>query len=189
MRVLFGGGYSYFIFISFRRDARIKTKAAQLSQNCLASKRIPGKDAIPFFTTFFLKIYKIYFYIVHALVTVLTGFLGSGKTTLLNDILSSKKHKLKIAIIENEAGAISIDHELLKHVDKEKGVYVMENGCMCCSAGGEGDELERILTKMITIMDDESYDYLVIETSGLVVINIYIFFHTGGFYSEQNCFF
>ncbi len=48
-------------------------------------------------------------------------------------------------------------------------VYVMENGCMCCSGGGEGDELERILSKMITIMDDESYDYLVIETSGLVV--------------------
>ena len=40
---------------------------------------------------------------------------------MLNDILSSKEHKRKIAVIENEAGAISIDHELLKHADKERG--------------------------------------------------------------------
>jgi G3E family GTPase len=39
---------------------------------------------------------------------------------------------------------------------------------MCCSSGGEGDELERVLNKMLDIMDDESYDYLIIETSGLV---------------------
>merc|ERR1719469_1374883 len=46
-------------------------------------------------------------------VTILTGFLGSGKTTLLNYILQEQREK-KIAVIENEFGAVSIDDELLK---------------------------------------------------------------------------
>jgi hypothetical protein len=44
---------------------------------------------------------------------VITGFLGSGKTTLLNHILSDKKHGKRIAIIENEFGAIDIDSSLV----------------------------------------------------------------------------
>ena len=46
-------------------------------------------------------------------VTILTGFLGSGKTTLLNRILS-ENHGKKIAVIENEYGAVSIDHLLVQ---------------------------------------------------------------------------
>ena len=38
-------------------------------------------------------------------VTILTGFLGSGKTTLLNHILT-ERHGQKLAIIENEFGAV-----------------------------------------------------------------------------------
>ena len=38
-------------------------------------------------------------------VTIITGFLGAGKTTLLNWILSSKEHKKRIAVIENEVSA------------------------------------------------------------------------------------
>jgi KaiC/GvpD/RAD55 family RecA-like ATPase len=47
-------------------------------------------------------------------VTILTGFLGSGKTTLLNHILNSKKMSgEKIAVIENEYGAVGIDNQVL----------------------------------------------------------------------------
>ena len=42
-------------------------------------------------------------------VTILTGFLGSGKTTLLNRILS-EEHGKRIAVIENEYGAVSYTH-------------------------------------------------------------------------------
>lgn len=46
-------------------------------------------------------------------VTVLTGFLGSGKTTVLNRILS-ENHGKKIAVIENEFGAVGIDDKLVE---------------------------------------------------------------------------
>ena len=45
-------------------------------------------------------------------VSIVTGFLGSGKTTLINYILT-EKHGKKIAIIENEFGAIDIDSRSL----------------------------------------------------------------------------
>ena len=46
-------------------------------------------------------------------VTVITGFLGSGKTTLLNRILS-ENHGKRIAVIENEFGAASVDDKLVQ---------------------------------------------------------------------------
>lgn len=45
-------------------------------------------------------------------VTILTGFLGAGKTTLLNRLLHEQR-SLRIAVIENEFGAVPIDSELL----------------------------------------------------------------------------
>merc|ERR1740121_3170503 len=63
-------------------------------------------------------------------VTILTGFLGSGKTTLLNYILREQQD-MKIAIIENEFGEISIDDDLLKQEKMEMAekIVVMDNGC------------------------------------------------------------
>ena len=46
-------------------------------------------------------------------ITILTGFLGSGKTTLLNRILK-ENHGMKIAVIENEFGAVGIDDKLVE---------------------------------------------------------------------------
>ena len=67
-------------------------------------------------------------------VTVLTGFLGSGKTTLLNHILTAK-HGQRIAVIENEFGAVGIDDSLLKRNMKEHTedeIIETLNGCICC---------------------------------------------------------
>lgn len=46
-------------------------------------------------------------------VTILTGFLGSGKTTLLNRILK-ENHGKRIAVIENEFGAVGVDDQLVE---------------------------------------------------------------------------
>ncbi|OWZ03130.1 Cobalamin synthesis protein [Phytophthora megakarya] len=106
-------------------------------------------------------------------VTILTGFLGAGKTTLLNRILLTEDQlPYKIMVLENELGAVSIDHTLLQAGGKEKdGIYVLKNGCMCCTArGGKGkggDELERILDYLLQLVEEQSFDYLVVETTGL----------------------
>lgn len=69
-------------------------------------------------------------------VTVLTGFLGAGKTTLLNYILRAK-HGWRIAVIENEIGAIGIDNQLIDSAGMttktEELVTLLDNGCLCCT--------------------------------------------------------
>ena len=83
-------------------------------------------------------------------VVVLTGFLGAGKTTLLNRLLrlhgknfsgaGSSKDGLKLAVIENEVGAVSVDDALLPKGARDAGaeeVIVMPNGCLCCRTRGD----------------------------------------------------
>ena len=85
-------------------------------------------------------------------VTIVTGFLGSGKTTLVNRVLASPDHGLRVLVIENELGAISIDHELIdrsRQAAMPEGLIVLKNGCMCCSGETPGSELERVLDKLL----------------------------------------
>lgn len=96
-------------------------------------------------------------------VTVLTGFLGAGKTTLLNRILS-ERHGLRIAVIENEMGAQSIDAGILLH-DSAEDIVQMDNGCLCCSVRGD---LRRALETLAErrAHGQLAFDCVVIETSG-----------------------
>jgi G3E family GTPase len=128
-------------------------------------------------------------------VTIITGFLGAGKTVLLNRLLANPNGR-RICIIENEAGAVSIDHALVKEQDgsttvgtggsTRRDIVVLKNGCMCCSATGPGGELERTLDRLLQLREDAMasqasndgssssgnvatmpFDHLVIELSGL----------------------
>ncbi|MCH8558354.1 MAG: GTP-binding protein [Balneolia bacterium] len=92
-------------------------------------------------------------------VTLLTGFLGAGKTTLLNRILSEPGAE-RFAVIQNEFGEISIDHELV--VMEEDGIFEMQNGCLCCTVR---DDLIRILETLRERKQD--FDRILIETTGL----------------------
>jgi G3E family GTPase len=92
-------------------------------------------------------------------VTVLTGFLGAGKTTLLNFILS-QEHGYKCAIVINEFGAISIDHQLVVGVDEE--ILELNNGCICCRVRGD---LVKSLGELLH--KQKRFDYVLIETTGL----------------------
>jgi len=71
-------------------------------------------------------------------VIVLTGYLGAGKTTLLNYILKEQS-KLKLAVIENEIGEVSIDDALVehKHEDLAEELVLLDNGCVCCTIRGD----------------------------------------------------
>lgn len=64
-------------------------------------------------------------------VTLLTGFLGSGKTTLLNEILRDPRMEGS-AVIVNEFGAVSIDHDLVR--TGSETYFETTTGCICCTA-------------------------------------------------------
>ncbi|OEZ50727.1 putative GTP-binding protein YjiA [Janthinobacterium sp. MP5059B] len=97
-------------------------------------------------------------------VTIITGFLGSGKTTLLKRILQGE-HGVRIAVIENEFAAESIDHGLLVQ-DSDEQIVEMNNGCICCSVRGD---LIRILGELHArrAAGAIAFDHVIIETTGL----------------------
>jgi G3E family GTPase len=66
---------------------------------------------------------------------VITGFLGSGKTTLLNHILRAD-HGRRIAVIENEFGAIDIDSDLVAGGWRRLGAGRAALGVLCRSFAG-----------------------------------------------------
>ncbi len=92
-------------------------------------------------------------------VTVLTGFLGAGKTTLLNRVLS-EDHGRRFAVIVNEFGEIGIDNDLIVSSDEE--IYLMNNGCICCSVRGD---LIRVLSGLLKRRG--AFDGILLETTGL----------------------
>ena len=94
-------------------------------------------------------------------VTILTGFLGAGKTTLLNRILT-QRHGHRIAVIENEFGAVPIDNDLI--VSSEEEIYTLVNGCICCAVDVRSDVL-KVLRKLLARRGE--IDYLLVEASGM----------------------
>lgn len=95
--------------------------------------------------------------------TILSGFLGAGKTTLLRHILNSD-HGEKIAVIENEFGAVPIDNSLLG--EGATRITTLSNGCICCSSA---NELERALLDLLAGLDrgEVVFGRLVIECTGM----------------------
>ncbi len=96
-------------------------------------------------------------------VTVLTGFLGAGKTTVLNRLLAARTGE-RIAIVENEFGAVSIDSDLI--APQAATVVELANGCICCSVRGE---LSVALIELLARRErgELAFDRLLIETTGL----------------------
>jgi G3E family GTPase len=97
-------------------------------------------------------------------VTVITGFLGAGKTTLVNRILR-EVHGQRLAVIENEFGAVGVDAEFLV-IEKNETVIQLDNGCLCCTVRGD---LARALNDLARQADAGafSFDRVLIETTGL----------------------
>lgn len=66
-------------------------------------------------------------------VTLVSGFLGAGKTTLVNRMLRNADG-LRLAVLVNDFGAVSIDAELIQGA--VGNVVSLKNGCICCSLTG-----------------------------------------------------
>jgi G3E family GTPase len=92
-------------------------------------------------------------------VITIGGYLGAGKTTLLNDVLSGT-HGLRIAVLVNDFGTISIDEKLIAGHDGE--IISLANGCACCSIAGD---LAAALDKFVQL--DIRPDHILVEASGV----------------------
>jgi len=102
--------------------------------------------------------------------TLITGFLGSGKTTLARRAVENRQ-SLRVACVVNDFASLNVDARVVRRSgSSEEGIRVTEltNGCVCC---GLRDDLE---AGVVELLDAErgselgSYDYVLIETSGLV---------------------
>lgn len=97
-------------------------------------------------------------------VSVLSGFLGAGKTTVLSHILNNRQGK-RVAVIVNDMSEINIDSSIvqnevsLKH--SEEKLVEMSNGCICCTLR------EDLLLEVRKLADEDRFDYLVIESTGI----------------------
>ena len=91
-------------------------------------------------------------------VLILTGDLGAGKTTLLNTLLAEAGGR-RVTVIENEAGEIGIDCDL---VVGAASVLDLPDGCACCTVRGA---LHAMLDELAARAGE--LDALIIELSGL----------------------
>jgi len=98
-------------------------------------------------------------------VIILSGFLGAGKTTLMTHILANVQG-LKVAILVNDMGDINIDAALLSQRDvtiheRKEHMVELTNGCICCTLR------EDLLVEIRKIADQQCFDHLLIESSGI----------------------
>jgi G3E family GTPase len=97
-------------------------------------------------------------------VTILSGFLGAGKSTLLNDLLAHPAMG-DTAIVVNEFGDISVDHDLIQIGESE--FMVTTTGCICCTAGSDiRSSLYELREAGINAVGRE-FSRVIIETTGL----------------------
>lgn len=93
--------------------------------------------------------------------TILGGFLGAGKTTLVNHLLRNARG-LRLAVLVNEFGALSIDEDLIEAQNDE--LISIAGGCVCCSYGSDLTSALIDLTRMTP-----PPDHVLLESSGVAI--------------------
>ncbi len=97
--------------------------------------------------------------------TLLTGFLGSGKTSLVNALLKEPRFA-GTAVLINELGEVSIDHDLVAEIDGD--LVSTTTGCLCCSATSDVKQALFDLWARRKAREIPPFYRVVIETTGLV---------------------
>jgi len=98
-------------------------------------------------------------------VILVTGFLGSGKTTLINALLREPEFA-GTAVLVNELGDISLDHDLI--ADIESDMISTTTGCMCCSASSDAQQALFELWRRRTRREIPAFSRVIVEATGLV---------------------
>ena len=94
-------------------------------------------------------------------VTVIGGYLGAGKITLINHLLRTA-NGVRLAVLVNEFGALSIDEDLIEAEDGN--IISIAGGCICCSFG---DDLSAALMDICAFKPPP--DHILIEASGVAI--------------------
>lgn len=92
-------------------------------------------------------------------VHVITGFLGAGKTSLVNDLVRAPE-LAGSAVLINEFGDVSIDHDLVAEVEAD--AIVTTTGCLCCTA--ESDVISALAALEAR---GRRFERVLVETTGL----------------------
>lgn len=93
---------------------------------------------------------------------IITGFLGSGKTTLLNRALEEASARgLKIGVIINEWGQVSIDASLVPQDSGQIELKELNDGQIFCSC------LAADFIKALQLFSERDLDAAIVETSGM----------------------
>jgi G3E family GTPase len=98
-------------------------------------------------------------------VTIVTGFLGAGKTSLLNEMLADPAFA-GTAVLINEFGEVSIDHDLVAEFSEE--LIVTKTGCLCCTASSDIKQSLFELWQKRKERKIRAFDRVIVETTGLV---------------------
>ena len=92
-------------------------------------------------------------------VTTISGPLGAGKTTLVNRLLSDPGDR-RIAVVVNDMGEVNVDAALVED-ETDDGIVDLSNGCICCRLQDD------LVTEARRLAEERSFDYLVVEASGI----------------------
>ena len=95
-------------------------------------------------------------------IDLITGFLGSGKTTFILQFAKYLKEKgEKIAILENDLGAVNVDALLLEDIEDDAcEIETVAGGC------DHDCHVRRFRTKLIA-MGMQGFDRVIVEPSGI----------------------